>query len=273
MFHEGVASKVLGDWQVKKRQLTDDLARAMAARAEAERAAEDVKERLAALETNERNERKGMKRKLQEQFSRARAEVQATVDAVKREQTLMKAKEAKQRLIELERYAAAELTPIVQTIPLEQLQIGDQVEIGGLGMSGTLLESPHGKKRVRIKVGEGELLTTVGNLIGVGRGTSATPSPSSPRKYPAPARSYYSQEQTVVDVRGQTADEAMNLVVAALDRATLAGAPHLRIIHGHGTGKLKATLRAYLKNSPYVSGTRPGDGHEGGDGATVVTLR
>ena len=140
-------------------------------------------------------------------------------------------------------------------------------------MTGTLLEATHGKKRVRVKVGEGELLATVGNLIGIGQGTSGIPGPSPPRKSPAPQRSYDSHEQTVVDVRGQAADEAMDHVVAALDRATLEGAPYLRIIHGHGTGKLKATLRAYLKNSPYVSAIRPGDGHEGGDGVTVVTLR
>ena len=80
-------------------------------------------------------------------------------------------------------------------------------------------------------------------------------------------------EQTVVDVRGRAADEALDQVVAALDRATMAAVPFLRIIHGHGTGKLKASLRDYLKESPYVAGTRPGDRAEGGDGVTVVQLR
>ena len=79
-------------------------------------------------------------------------------------------------------------------------------------------------------------------------------------------------EQTVVDVRGKAADEALDDVVAALDRATLAGAPFLRIIHGHGTGKLKASLRIYLKDSPYVAEFRAGDRAEGGDGVTIVKL-
>jgi DNA mismatch repair protein MutS2 len=77
----------------------------------------------------------------------------------------------------------------------------------------------------------------------------------------------------VVDVRGHAADEALEHVTAALDRATLEGAPSLRIIHGHGTGKLKAALRTYLRDSPYVAHARPGDRGEGGDGVTIVTIR
>jgi DNA mismatch repair protein MutS2 len=86
-------------------------------------------------------------------------------------------------------------------------------------------------------------------------------------------RSYHVEEQRSVDVRGQAVDEALDQVTAALDRATLEGAPFLRIIHGHGTGKLKATLRTYLKESPYVAHARPGDRAEGGDGVTIVTIR
>jgi DNA mismatch repair protein MutS2 len=77
----------------------------------------------------------------------------------------------------------------------------------------------------------------------------------------------------VVDVRGQAADEALDHVIAALDRAALTDMPFLRIIHGHGTGKLKARLREYLKDSPYVVKSRPGDPSEGGDGVTVAELQ
>ena len=270
-----VIERMLEDLHAKQRQLTQDLDRAVAARAEAEAAAQHAKEQLAALEATEREERKGIKKKLQEQFSRARAEVQATIEEVKREQKLIKAKEAKQRLVELEVRTRSELAPAGQPVPLEQLGIGDQVEIGGLGMMGTLLETTQGKKRVRVKVGEGEVLATVANLTGLGRGTATEPGPAQPlpSKPLEPARPYHADEQTVVDVRGQAADEALDRVLAALDKATLEGAPYLRIIHGHGTGKLKVTLRAYLKDSPYVASTRPGDRNEGGDGVTVVRMR
>jgi DNA mismatch repair protein MutS2 len=249
----------------------------MEARADAEAAAAQARAQLAELEATEREERRGIKRRLQEEFSRARAEVQATVDEVKREQKLVKAKEAKQRLVELEARATADLSPPAAQIPVEQLQPGDEVEIGGLGMRGTLAEAPSGKKRVRVRVGEGELLATVANLVGVGRRSEPVAMPVRASAPPPPSRvlsaSYYAEEHRVVDVRGHAAEEALDEVTAALDRATLEGAPSLRIIHGHGTGKLKATLRTYLRESPYVAQARPGDRAEGGDGVTIVTIR
>ncbi|MCC6139252.1 MAG: endonuclease MutS2 [Nitrospira sp.] len=265
------------DLQQKQRQLADDVERAAQARAEAERAAAEAKALQASLEEAELDARKGLKKKLGEQFQRARAEVQATVDALKREQKLIKAKETTQRLSELEIQTRQALAPAGEPIPVERLRIGDQVEIAGLGMTGSLLEDPQGKKRVRVKVGEGEVLATVANLIGVAPGEAVAihPKPSSgsaPQRF-STCGGLGLDEQTVVDVRGQAADEALDRVVAALDRATLDGAPFLRIIHGHGTGKLKAALRVYLKDSPYVANARPGDRAEGGDGVTVVTVR
>lgn len=266
---------VMADLQRTQRVLADELARAERARAEAERAADEAKAIEARLAEAEEEARKGLKKKIGEQFQRARAEVQATVDAVKREQKLIKAKEAKQRLLDMEAQARQELAPPGQPVPLEQLAVGDQVEIAGLGMTGSLLEAPQGKKRVRVKVGEGEVLVTVANLVGLPRGvrTAAPVPPPSPSRRVFPTTGLGLDEQTVVDVRGQAADEALDQVIAALDRAALDGAPYLRIIHGHGTGKLKAIVREYLRDSPYVATMRPGDKAEGVDGVTVVTLR
>lgn len=269
--------ELMADLQRKQRQLADDGERARRARHEAEQAAREVQALRAQLEEAEQEAQRGLKKKLGEQFQRARAEVQATVDSLKREQKLIKAKETKQRLHELETKTRQELTPASTPIPLEQLDVGDSVEIAGLGMTGSLLETPQGKKRVRVKVGEGEVLASVSNLIGIPREphpvTAQPVSSASGYRRVSTSNGLGLDEQTVVDVRGQTADEALDRVVAALDRATLDGAPFLRIIHGHGTGRLKAVLREYLKESPYVAEFRPGDKAEGGDGVTVAKLR
>lgn len=269
--------ELMADLQRKQRQLADDAEKTQRAKQEAEQAAREAQALRVQLEEAEQEARRGLKKKLGEQFQRARAEVQATVDSLKREQKLIKAKETKQRLHELETTTRQELTPASQPIPFEQLDIGDTVEIAGLGMTGSLLETPQGKKRVRVKVGEGEILASVSNLVGIPH------EPYPVLAQPVSSASGYRRvstnnglgldEQTVVDVRGQAADEALDQVVAALDRATLDGAPFLRIIHGHGTGRLKSVLREYLKGSPYVAEFRPGDKAEGGDGVTVAKLR
>ncbi|MBX3300934.1 MAG: endonuclease MutS2 [Nitrospira sp.] len=269
--------ELMADLQRRQHQLVEDSEKARKARQEAEEAAREAQALRVRLEEAQQEARRGLKKKLGEQFQRARAEVQATVDSLKREQKLIKAKETKQRLHELETQAAQNLTPLVQAIPIEQLRVGDRVEITGLGMIGSLLEAPQGKKRVRVKVGEGEILAGVSNLVGLAHEASidaapATSTAMTPRRV-SMSSGLGLDEQTVVDVRGQAADEALDQVVAALDRTALNGAPYLRIIHGHGTGRLKSVLREHLKDSPYVEEFRPGDRSEGGDGVTVVKLR
>jgi len=208
------------------------------------------KAQLAHLEDNEREAQKGLKRKLSEQFSRARAEIQATVDAVKGEQKLIKAKAAKQRYSSLRR-RREQNWPGRHADSASAVGGGDQVEISGLGMTGTLLEPPQGKKRVRVKVGEGEVLATVTNLVGLAQGRAA-PSPtvsSSPRRVSS-GGGLGLDEQTVVDVRGKARTRRwMTWLRRWIVRRWLA-CRFWRIIHGHGTGKLKASLRDYLNTRP-----------------------
>jgi DNA mismatch repair protein MutS2 len=276
--HEGQRlDELMADLQWKQRQLAEDVEKARQARREAEQAAQEAQVLRAQMQEAEQEARRGLKKKLGEQFQRARAEVQATVDSLKREQNLIKAKETKQRLQELEVKTRQDLVPAGPLIPLERLGIGDRVEITGLGMTGSLLETPQGKKRVRVKVGEGEILANVSNLVGIMQEPDATvrrPTCSSSNPRQASTNNGIGlDEQPVVDVRGQTTDEALDQVVAALDRATVDGVPSLRIIHGHGTGRLKLVLRKYLMESSYVAEFHPGDRAEGGDGVTVAKLR
>jgi DNA mismatch repair protein MutS2 len=267
--------RLMADLQLKQRQLAEEIERARRARVESEQAAAEAKALQAQLEQTEGEVRKGLRKKLGEHLQRARAEVQATVDAIKREQKLVKAKEAKQRLSEIEERVRREVAPIGEPIPVERLKVGDTVEIAGLGMTGRLLESPQGKKRVRVKVGDGEIVAAVSGLIGLSRQTDGGASDvSSPGRRPQVPISLEASvdADAVVDVRGQAADDALDQVIAALDRAVLGQVSFLRIIHGHGTGRLKSVLREYLSGSPYVASFRSGDRTEGGDGVTVVKL-
>jgi DNA mismatch repair protein MutS2 len=58
-----------------------------------------------------------------------------------------------------------------------------------------------------------------------------------------------------------------------LDRAFLAGLPHVRIVHGTGMGVLRRTLREYLKGHPNVANVTEPEHNQGGQGATEVELR
>jgi dsDNA-specific endonuclease/ATPase MutS2 len=47
----------------------------------------------------------------------------------------------------------------------------------------------------------------------------------------------------------------------------------VRVVHGKGTGTLRATVHAHLRRSPAVAGFASGDETTGGWGATLVTLK
>jgi DNA mismatch repair protein MutS2 len=74
-------------------------------------------------------------------------------------------------------------------------------------------------------------------------------------------------------VRGLRAEEAQARLVYFLDRLYAAGEKTAFLVHGHGTGALKTSLRAYLGECPYVESFQAAEPHRGGDGVTVIRLR
>lgn len=273
--HERRLEQVLRELHDLERRASEDARRAREFLAQAERAAQEAAQITERVRASEREERKEIRKKWTTELLRARAEIEAIIAEVKRERTLAKAREAKQKLAELDTQCHIRLTEAAEVIPLERLRCGDRVELVGLGMTGTLREAPSGKKRVRVQVGNLEMTVAVSNLVGV----AGPPDPSRSAASPSPrvlqnkSPEGGSDTVTVVDLRGLDADDALDATVAALDKAVLAGQPFLRIIHGHGTGRLKAVIRAYLNQSPYVAAFRAGERFEGGDGVTIVQLK
>jgi DNA mismatch repair protein MutS2 len=71
---------------------------------------------------------------------------------------------------------------------------------------------------------------------------------------------------------GMRVVEAIEALDRFIDTALLAGRQEVRIVHGHGTGRLRRAVREHLRSHAQVRNHRPGKPHEGGDGATIVTL-
>ena len=75
-----------------------------------------------------------------------------------------------------------------------------------------------------------------------------------------------------LDLRGQSAEEALAKLDDYLDKAYLSGLPFVRIIHGKGTGAVRRAVEDVLSTHPLVTTHRPGSVSEGGGGATVAAL-
>ena len=79
--------------------------------------------------------------------------------------------------------------------------------------------------------------------------------------------------ETEVDVRGQTAIDAINIVDKAIDNAILSGVGKLTIIHGKGTGVLRREINQHLRRHKAIKSQRLGTFGEGEDGVTIVELK
>ena len=75
-----------------------------------------------------------------------------------------------------------------------------------------------------------------------------------------------------IDVRGMIGDDAWFVVDKYIDDAILSAMPTVRIIHGKGTGALKAALWKYFKADKRIKSFRHGEYGEGDAGVTVLTL-
>ena len=76
-----------------------------------------------------------------------------------------------------------------------------------------------------------------------------------------------------VDVRGMIGDDAWFVVDKYLDDAVLAGMGTVRIIHGKGTGALRAALWRYFKSDKRIKSYRHGEYGEGDAGVTVIEFK
>jgi len=75
-----------------------------------------------------------------------------------------------------------------------------------------------------------------------------------------------------LDLRGERVDVALGLTEKFLDDALRAGDEEVLLIHGHGTGALRDTLRKELAHFPGVASVVPAAKDNGGDGASIVRL-
>lgn len=73
-----------------------------------------------------------------------------------------------------------------------------------------------------------------------------------------------------INIIGKRYEEAMAMVDKFLDDALVLGYPHVRIVHGMGTGVLRKGVRKMLEKNKHVVSYRDGGPNEGGLGATLV---
>ncbi|MGN0743199.1 MAG: endonuclease MutS2, partial [Candidatus Fimadaptatus sp.] len=162
--------------------------------------------------------------------------------------------------------------------PLTSVKIGDYVEITHLGTSGTVASLPDQKGEVQVQAGPLKLKVPLKSLRAAkppkkekSKWTPALGKDSS--KASAAVNIRDRSVATETDVRGMNLEEAILAVDLYLDNAALQSLGEVYIIHGKGTGVLRAGIQDHLRRHPLVKSFRLGKYGEGEDGVTVVTLK
>ena len=269
------ASALLGEAWRRRERLESDAEEALARLREKE--AELARSLARAREQEERlrSEREDVdarRRKIltegRDSLDRARREFRAAAAAAV--ETIRSEKMTQARAAELLAKVEAErrADPAVREAEEEveasgrALRVGDAVRLRAGSATGTVVAIEGAS--ARIEAGGKRLSVPLSDLAAIPR-KPAGRTPVSVPESSGPLRE--------IHVIGRTVEEAIEEVDRAIDHAISSGDETLRIVHGHGTGRLRAGLRDFLRKHPAVASQRAGKANEGGEGATVVVLK
>jgi DNA mismatch repair protein MutS2 len=238
-------------------------------------------ERLAAEREAAVRERQKMLESGLAAFERAKQElarrVEGEIESLRERAASRASESAAQVLARAEALAAADVVAEAREDRIERaraLTPGDRARLRAArtegvvaSIEGTSAWLDVSGKRMRVPLGE---------LERVGGPAREYPSPQPSPRTAGKGGSDTSDIATStpeVNVIGRRLDEAVEEVEKALDGALVAGAARLRVVHGHGTGRLRDGLRDHLRKHPSVSRLHAADPREGGNGATIVELK
>lgn len=152
-----------------------------------------------------------------------------------------------------------------------KLKIGDEVLIFDIDKNATVLALPDSTGKVLVQAGIIKTRVDESNLRLLNNKKKKTTLTSSRR---AVNRSNLDVKAvTEVDLRGMTALEAIMELENAIDSAVLSNINQITIIHGKGTGVLRAEVHKFLKTCKAIKSYRLGVYGEGEAGVTIAELK
>ncbi|OUM95396.1 MAG: endonuclease MutS2 [Thermobacillus sp. ZCTH02-B1] len=146
-----------------------------------------------------------------------------------------------------------------------RVEPGDEVTVVSLNRKGTVLEVEESEALVQLGIMKMKVALTDLEKVQPAKAKELQPAASLKR-----TRGDLRME---LDLRGSTLEDALLEVDRFLDEAYLANLGQVTIIHGKGTGVLRAGIRDFLRKHRLVKSFRDGTYGEGGIGVTVAELK
>jgi DNA mismatch repair protein MutS2 len=266
--------RLIAEVERVRQELAETRERLETERSDAEKLRRRLMDERAALEDERRSVSGRMKAEL-EQFRRD------TTERLRREEARLRERfeEGRRKGLAAEAvetlFAEAPVFGEEEAAPDGPLVVGEPVRHLGLGWQGVLEKLEDGRaevlvrgKRVRAKPEE---------LAPAGPAKAPRKEREAPSLRPQALRGREGDlEEPVareINLIGMRVEPALEQLDAYLDQALLSSRQEVRVIHGHGSGRLRDAVRQHLRAHRGVAEIRSGAPNEGGNGATVVTFR
>ena len=270
---------VITDLEISKKSVVYEQERAEQYRKEAE----SLKREVERQKEKTREQKEKILQKAREEAKLIYAQAKEEADSIIKEMNRQaKEKGNQQKLIENRGKLKEKLSSVQEDflkskkvkpnhkIP-EKLQAGDRVYVISFDQNGEVLSPPDKNKEVMVQMGIMKAKIPLAELM-----LDDTPQPKEKKQKQATPKVKATKSQFIsaeIDCRGQLVDEALANIDKYIDDAYLSGLKQIVIIHGKGTGALRAGVQSYLRTNPHVKSQRPGVYGEGEAGVTVVELK
>jgi DNA mismatch repair protein MutS2 len=150
-----------------------------------------------------------------------------------------------------------------------ELKIGDTVYVRSISGNAEVVALPDSKGTLEVQVGVMRMKTDVSSV----RLVSEKPKKQQFKPRAVPERKNETPVKTSIDLRGKTVDEALLDLDYFIDGVLRMGLNEFTIIHGKGTGALRAAVTDYLKKHPHIKSYRLGRYGEGENGVTIAEVK
>jgi DNA mismatch repair protein MutS2 len=262
-------NQVIAGLEVQRRNQETKAAEAQKLLRQAERLYKEVSDKAASLEAREKDLRASQEIAVQQAITQAKGEIAQVIRRLQK--GTPNAQDAQQATASLSQIAQKyEPAPPPKPKPGFMPKVGDRVRIPKLGQTAEVLTIPDADGNFNVRFGIMKMtvqLQDIESLDGQKPEPIVKPKPAPAVVTPPPAPAIRTSKNTV-DLRGKRVADAEYI----LDKAISEAAGPLWIIHGHGTGKLKQGVHAFLQQHPRVNHYEPAEQADGGTGVTVAHI-
>ena len=162
--------------------------------------------------------------------------------------------------------------PVKQHKPSD-FRLGESVKVHSMNLTGTVSSLPDAKGNLYVQMGILRSQVHISDLTIIEEPKTMT---ELQRQRTSTGKMKMGKAMTVsaeLNLLGKTVDEALAELDKYLDDAYLSHLSPVRIVHGKGTGALRAGVHNYLKRQKHVKSFRLGAFGEGDAGVTIVEFK